>query len=216
VLPARNPPYRRVNIGRLKVTVAASDTPGVITQWLVRWREGDERALDHITALVYAELRRLAGSLVYGERPGHTLQPTALVHELYTHLAGARGFDWQCRGQFFGIASRLMRQILVDYARKRAAHKRGRLQLDPLSDKALHVPDGRADVLNVNMALSRLEKAHPRQAMVVEMRFFGGLTAEETVEAIRASGEEISLRTVERDWRFSRAWLQNELGNSAH
>jgi len=190
------------------------DVSADITQWLVRWREGDDLALDRVTSLVYAELRRLAGSLAYGERAGHTLAPTALVHELYLHLASARGFDWQSRGQFFSIASRLMRQILVDYARKRATHKRGNGQ-QAHWDEAVNAASSVPDLLGVNMALSRLEKDHPRQAMVVEMRFFGGLTAEETVEAMRASGEEVSLRTVERDWRFSRAWLQNELGNSS-
>jgi RNA polymerase sigma factor (TIGR02999 family) len=196
------------------MAVAETDASAGITQWLVRWREGDDGALDRVTGLVYAELRRLAGSLVYGERSHHTLQPTALVHELYTHLASARGIDWQCRGQFFGIASRLMRRILVDYARKRSALKRGRGQLASLADEAFQIPG--PDVLDINLALGRFEQEYPRQARVVEMRFFGGLTAEETVEAMRASGDEISVRTVERDWRFSRAWLQNELGKSPH
>lgn len=188
-----------------------------ITEWLVRWHEGDEKALDQVTGLVYAELRRVAASLLSADRPGHTLQPTALVHELYTNLSrsksGPRGIDWQCRGQFFAIAGRLMRQILVDHARKRSAVKRGRGNLQPLEDEALRVPG--PDTLDIDAALSRLAREHPRQALVVELRFFGGLTAEETVEAIRATGEEISLRTVERDWRFSRAWMQNELGASS-
>jgi RNA polymerase sigma factor (TIGR02999 family) len=185
-----------------------------ITQWLMRWREGDEKALDQVTGLVYAELRRLATALLYADRPGHTLQPTALVHELYANLSApkssARVIDWQCRGQFFAIAARLMRQILVDYARKRSAGKRGNGNLTSLEEEAFGVPG--PDTLDVDTALSRLAREHPRQALVVELRFFGGLTAEETAEAIRATGEEISLRTVERDWRFSRAWLQNELG----
>jgi RNA polymerase sigma factor (TIGR02999 family) len=197
-----------------KVALAETDSSAGITQWLVRWREGDDIALDRVTGLVYAELRRLAGSMVYGERADHTLQPTALVHELYTHLAGARGIDWQCRGQFFGIASRLMRRILVDYARKRGALKRGRGRLAPLTEEAFKIPG--PDVLDINIALGRFEQEYPRQARVVEMRFFGGLTSEETVEAMRAAGEDVSLRTVERDWRFSRAWLQNELGKSSH
>ena len=193
------------------MAVAETNTSADITRWLVRWREGDQAALERVTELVYAELRRLAGSLVYRERPGHTLQPTALVHELYSHLASAQGIDFRCRGQFFGIASRLMRQILVDYARKRSARKRGGGHIGPLETEAFRVAG--PDVLDVNLALSRLEKEHPRQAMVVVMRFFGGLTAEETVIAMRADGEDVSLRTVERDWRFCRAWLQNELGN---
>jgi RNA polymerase sigma factor (TIGR02999 family) len=184
------------------------DIASEITQWLVRWREGDEMALRHVTRLVYAELRRLAAAILSSERPGHTLQPTALVHELYTHLSTARGIDWKSRGQFFAISARLMRQILVDYARKRSASKRGNGNLKPLIE-AMNVLA--PDVLEVDLALNRLAREHPRQALVVELRFFGGLTAEETVEALRASGDEVSLRTVERDWRFSRAWLQNEL-----
>jgi RNA polymerase sigma factor (TIGR02999 family) len=188
--------------------------PGAeITQWLVRWREGDEAALDRLTRLVYAELHRVATGLLRSERAGHTLQPTALVHELYTHLLsgyGAGAVDWQCRGQFFFVAGRLMRQVLVDYARKRSARKRGGGKPAQFEEEALNAPA--PDTLEVDVALKRLAREHPRQALVVELRFFGGLTAEETVEAIRASGEEVSLRTVERDWRFSRAWLQNELG----
>ncbi len=183
-----------------------------ITQWLVRWREGDQTALDRLTQMVYAELRRLAAGLLSAERAGHTLPPTALVHELYAHLSESKppGIDWQSRGQFFAIAARLMRQILVDYARKRSAQKRGNGNMAPLNGDALSVAG--PDVLEVDVALSRLAKEHPRQALVVELRFFGGLTAEETVEAMRASGEDVSLRTVERDWRFSRAWLQHEFG----
>lgn len=183
-----------------------------ITQWLVRWREGDQTALDRLTQMVYAELRRLAAGLLSAERAGHTLPPTALVHELYAHLSESKppGIDWQSRGQFFAIAARLMRQILVDYARKRSAQKRGNGNMAPLNGDALSVAG--PDVLEVDVALSRLAKEHPRQALVVELRFFGSLTAEETVEAMRASGEDVSLRTVERDWRFSRAWLQHEFG----
>jgi RNA polymerase sigma factor (TIGR02999 family) len=185
-----------------------------ITAWLVRWRDGDQEALDSLTNLVYADLRRVAARLLGGEREGHTLQPTALVHELYTHLSVSKppGIDWQCRGQFFAIAARLMRQILVDYARKRSSQKRRNGDLQSLDSVALTVAG--SDVLEVDLALSRLAQEHPRQALVVELRFFGGLTAEETVEAISASGTEVSLRTVERDWRFSRAWLQNEFGAS--
>jgi RNA polymerase sigma factor (TIGR02999 family) len=196
------------------MAVADTDASAGITEWLVRWREGDEIALERITGLVYAELRRLAGSMVYGERYDHTLQPTALVHELYTNLEGAREIDWQCRGQFFRIAARLMRQILVDYARKRGALKRGRGRLVSLSDGALRIPG--PDLLDIHLALGRFEQAYPRQARVVELHFFGGLTSEETAEAIRATGDDVSLRTVERDWRFSRAWLQNELGKASH
>jgi RNA polymerase sigma factor (TIGR02999 family) len=195
------------------LVMAALDASSVagITQWLIRWREGDEAALDRLTRLVYAELRHLAAAILQKERTGHTLQPTALVHELYLQLAAARSIDWKCRGQFFAISAKLMRRILVDHARKRAAGKRGSGNLQSLDEEALAIPG--PDVIQVDAALSRLAQEHPRQATVVELRFFGGLSAEETVEALHASGEEVSLRTVERDWRFSRAWLQDEIGS---
>jgi RNA polymerase sigma factor (TIGR02999 family) len=138
------------------------------------------------------------------------LQPTALVHELYFHLAAARDVDWKCRGQFFAISAKLMRRILLDHARTRMTDKRGGGDVVRMEREALSVPG--PDVLQVDAALSRLAKEHPRQAAVVELRFFGGLTAEEAVDALNASGEKVSLRTVERDWRFSRAWLHDELG----
>jgi RNA polymerase sigma-70 factor (ECF subfamily) len=181
-----------------------------ITHWLLRWREGDQEALDRLTLLVYHQLRHLAAALLYKERPGHTLQPTALVHELYFRLATAQDVDWKCRGQFFAISAKLMRRILLDHARARIADKRGGGDVLRLEQEALSVPG--PDVLQVDAALSRLAKEHPRQAAVVELRFFGGLTAEESVDALNASGESVSLRTVERDWRFSRAWLHDELG----
>jgi RNA polymerase sigma factor (TIGR02999 family) len=161
--------------------------------------------------LVYAELRRLAAVFLRDEREGHTLQPTALVHELYFRLDGVRSIDWQCRAQFLAVAARIMRNILVDHARKRAAAKRGGgvestpLAWEPHSDAAV-------DIVLVDAALSRFSAQYPRQAQVVELRFFGGLTAEETVAAMNVDGGQITLRTVERDWRFSKAWLQNELG----
>jgi len=181
-----------------------------ITRWLVRWREGDAEALDRLTRLVYAELRYMAAALLLKERKGHTLEPTALVHELYLQLAGTHAIDWKSRGHFFAISSKLMRRILVDHARRRARVKRGSGNVERLDEEALAVPG--PDVIQVDAAVSRLARKHPRQAAVVELHFFGGLTAEETVEALKASGEEVSLRTVERDLRFSRAWLQDELG----
>ncbi len=181
-----------------------------ITHWLIRWRDGDGQALDRLTRLVYAELRHLAASMLENERSGHTLQATALVHELYLHLDGARDVDWKCRGQFFAISAKMMRRILLDHARKRIAAKRNGGAIIPLDDEAFTLPG--PDIIEVDTALCRLAELHPRQAAVVELRFFGGLTAEETVEALNASGEEVSLRTVERDWKFSRAWLQSEIG----
>jgi RNA polymerase sigma-70 factor, ECF subfamily len=182
-----------------------------ITQLLVRWSEGHEEALEQLTRLVYAELRRMAAALMRNERQGHTLQPTAVVHELYLQLAAARAIDWKCRGQFFAISAKLMRRILVDHARKRTAAKRNLHDLIAIDVEALTASG--PDILEVDAALSRLAAKHPRQAAVVELRFFGGLTAEQTVEALSCSGEAVSLSTIERDWRFSRAWLQGELGS---
>lgn len=187
-----------------------ADSVADITQWLVRWRDGDQDALDRLTSLVYAQLRQLAAALLYKERTGHTLQPTALVHELYFHLDAARAIDWKCRGQFFAISAKLMRRILLDHARKRISRKRGGGEVLPLMQEALSIPG--PDVIQLDAALIRLAQEHPRQATVVELRFFGGLSAEEVVEAIGVSGEKVSLRTIERDWRFARAWLQDELG----
>jgi RNA polymerase sigma factor (TIGR02999 family) len=188
------------------------DAAASITSWLVRWREGDDAALAHLTSLVYAELRRLAATFLQSEREGHTLQPTALVHELYMQLTGVRSIDWKCRAQFWSIAARMMRNILVDHARMRSAGKRGGgqiVQLDEYTPEASAAPD----LVLVDAALSRFAKQYPRQAQVVELRFFGGLTSEETVEAMNVGGHDVSLRTVERDWRFSKTWLQNELGS---
>ena len=187
-------------------------TPGEITRHLTEWRNGDEHALAHLTTEVYRELRRRAGSVMAGQSGNLTIQPTALVHELYFQLPKVQHFDWQSRGQFLNVAASMMRNILVDHARKRQAQKRGGgadpLIVDPpANDPALHV-----DVLLVNAALDRFAEQYPRQAQVVELRFFGGLTAEETLAALKVRGIESSLRTVERDWNFSRAWLQNAIG----
>lgn len=184
-------------------------SPAGITHWLICWKEGDQEALKYLTRLVYAELRHLAASMLEKERTGHTLQPTALVHELYLQLDGARGVNWKCRGQFFAISAKVMRRILLDHARKRIAAKRNAGDFVPLDGAAFLVPG--PDILQVDAALGRLARQYPRQAAVVELRFFGGLTAEETVEALNSSGEDVSLRTVERDWKFSRAWLQSEI-----
>jgi RNA polymerase sigma factor (TIGR02999 family) len=150
------------------------------------------------------------------ESEGHTLQPTALVHELYLQLPDMQNFDWKSRAQFFSVAARMMRNILVDHARRRRASKRGG------GEKPVTLPDvGKAfslDVLMVNDALDRFAADHARQAQVVELRFFGGLTADETVEVLRQRGTDCSLRTVERDWRFARAWLQDAIAgtNTVH
>jgi len=193
------------------MTPDASQTTALdVTRCLLRWRDGDSGALPELTDLVYGELRRLAAVFLRGEASGHTLQPTALVHEMYLHIEGVRDMDWKCRAQFFAISARMMRNILVDHARKRRAAKRGSGNVLPLSDCDLEV-GGNSDILLVDVALSRFAAKYPRQAQVVELRFFGGLTAEETAEAMKIHFENTSLRTVERDWRFARAWLLNEI-----
>jgi len=183
-----------------------------ITSLLLRWRHGDQAALPEITDAVYQELRRLAGAMFRQEAEHHTLQPTALVHELYLQLPDMQAFDWKSRAQFFSVAARMMRNILVDHARRRRAAKRGG------GDKPITLPEmGRSfnlDVLMVNDALERFATEHARQAQVVELRFFGGLTADETTEVLRQQGVDCSLRTVERDWRFARAWLQDAIAGS--
>ncbi len=189
-----------------------SDSAGDITRCLQNWRTGNEDALTQLTAVVYRELRRLAGALFAGEGGGHTLQPTALVHELYLQLPGVQHIDWQSRAQFLNVAAKMMRNILVDHARKRQAAKRGGGTEIVLADAAMEDRALRMDVLVINDALERFSETYPRQSHVVELRFFGGLTSEETAQVLSATGVECSLRTVERDWTFARAWLQNAIG----
>lgn len=184
---------------------------GIITQCLQDWRTGKQDALQRLAPAVYSELRRLAASIM-GAKPGaQTMQPTELVHELYLRLPGVREFDWQSRAQFLNVAAKMMRNIIVDHARRRLTAKRGgglaAVEITPdLGDAG-----SRLDVLVVHDALDRFAKNYPRQAHVVEMRFFGGLTTEETCEVLKGTGVESSVRTVERDWTFAKAWLQNAM-----
>jgi RNA polymerase sigma factor (TIGR02999 family) len=187
-----------------------------VTQWLVRWNEGDEAALEQLTPLVYGELRRLAAHYLRQERPDHTMQATALVHEAYLQLIGMQHVRWQGRAQFVGVAAQAMRHILVDHARARAAQKRGggatRLPLD----RAARVQSPRdPDLVELDCVLRDFAASHPRQARVVELLYFGGLSAAEAAKVLGASGEEISQRTVERDWRFARSWLYEKLGHNS-
>ena len=179
-----------------------------VTLLLVKWGEGDRAALDQLVPLVQAELRQLARSYLRRERADHTLQPTALVNEAYLRLVDQRGLRWQNRAHFFGIAARLMRQILVDHARARDAEKRGGADLERLSLTQAERVAGRedVDVLALNEALERLAEFDPQQARVVELKFFAGLTIEETGEVLN-----VSHATVERDWKLARAWLRREL-----
>lgn len=176
-------------------------TPESVTFWLQQWQAGSENALDQLTRLVYRDLRRLAQKFLADEEPGHTLQATALVHELYLRLSSVQEMDWKGRGQFIAVAAQMMRRILIDHARKRHAAKRqGVLAVLP------GAAGSNADVLDVDRALQKLAVEFPRHAQVVELRFFGGLDAPEIARTM-----DLSLRTVERDWQFSKAWLQREL-----
>ena len=184
------------------------ESPEGVTQLLVDWSNGDQAALDKLMPVVYDELRRLASNYLRRERPGHTLQPTALVNEAYLRLVDQRKARWQNRAQFFGVAAQLMRRILVDHARVRQAQKRGGSDQQQLSlshaDRIMEKPE--IDLLALHEALSDLNEIDPQQARIVELRFFGGLTIEETAEVIG-----ISHATVERDWTLARAWLRREL-----
>lgn len=183
---------------------------GEVTALLKDWSGGDRRALERLMPLVYGELRKLAWAYLRRERASHTLQPTALVHEAYLRLVDQRGVDWQNRAHFFGIAARMMRRILVDHARRRQAAKRN-AALDRLStsgEPAAAEPD--PEVLALDQALERLEAMDPRQARIIELRFFGGLTVEETAEVAG-----ISTATVKREWQTARAWLARELRTAA-
>jgi RNA polymerase sigma factor (TIGR02999 family) len=180
-----------------------------VTTLLDRWNSGDEDALKELIGVVHGELRILAAAQLRRERPGHTLQPTALVHEAYLRLAGLREMPVTSRRHFYGIAAEAMRRILVDYARQRSAEKRGGSDVVhvPL-EIALNVPlDVRVDFVRLDEALGSLRALAPEKAQVVELRYFGGLSIEETAEAM-----ELSPATVKRHWTFARAWLYRALG----
>jgi RNA polymerase sigma factor (TIGR02999 family) len=181
-------------------------TPSV-TVLLREWRGGDRTALDRLMRLVYDELRRLAKSYLRREREGHTLQSTALVNEAYLRLVEQAGADWQSRAHFFGVAAQLMRQILVDHARERRAAKRGGGEERLALDEAMEVPHRRpVDLLALDDALNDLAKFDPRQAHIVELRYFGGLEIDETAEVLG-----ISASTVKREWNLAKAWLYGQL-----
>jgi len=186
---------------------SASDQPGHVTQLLERWGGGDPSALDELTPLVLGELRQLAAAYLRRERPGHTLQATALVNEAYLRLVGQKQGRWQGRRHFYGIAARLMRHVLVEYARKHGAEKRGGgREAVSLGHAAKVVGSVEVDVLAVHEALERLAAFDEQQARVVELRFFCGLSIEEAAEALG-----IGHATVEREWALARAWLRKEL-----
>jgi RNA polymerase sigma factor (TIGR02999 family) len=180
-----------------------------ITNLLVKWREGDQAALEELMPLVYGELRRLAARHLRRERAGHTLQATALVHEAYLRLLGERGVSWQNRAHFYAIAARRMRHILVEHARSRDAAKRGggKYKLS-LSKVDRFAPRGDVNLLALDEALERLEEIDPQKSRIIELRYFGGLTIEDTAEVLG-----ISPATVKREWSMARAWLRRDISN---
>jgi RNA polymerase sigma factor (TIGR02999 family) len=176
---------------------------GSVTQLLLAWREGNRAALEDLIPVVYPELRRIAGRYLRRERVGHTLQPTALVHEAYLKLFDQDRADWQNRAQFFGVAAQLMRRILVDHAREHAAAKRGGgVRPVTLVDVAGALSPRGINVIALDEALTRLTTLYPEQGRLVELRYFGGLTIEETGEVLG-----LSPATVKRQWIVARAWL---------
>jgi len=176
-----------------------------VTRLLREWAKGSESALETLTPLVYAELRRLAESYLRRERPGHTLQPTAVVHEAYLRLVEQTPPSWENRSHFYGIAARLMRQILVDYARRRRAGKRAGLTV-PLEEVVGLHQERRGDFLALDAALSALEAVDPRKCRAIELHYVGGLSMEEIGEAL-----DVSSITVRRDLKAAEAWLHREM-----
>lgn len=178
-----------------------------VTLLLTRWCDGDQEALQALVPLVYGELRQAAHRCFLAERPDHTLQSTALIHEAYVRLAGSRPPRTVSRAHFIAVASRLMRQVLVDYARRRSAAKRGPQCKVELDESCFLPLTHSVDVVSLDQALNRLSQRDPQQEKIVELRFFGGLTVEETAAAL-----DISPATVKRDWNMAKAWLMREVG----
>lgn len=193
----------RITAGKFTMTSPASQN---VTEMLVAWGRGDEAARDALIPLVYDQLRRIARHHLRGERAGHTLQTSELINEAYLKLV-EQSVSWQNRAHFFGISARLMRQVLVDYARAKQRLKRGGDQQQISLTDVEDAPKQVADLLALNTALETLAEVDEQKSRIVELRFFGGLTIEETAEVMG-----ISTPTVERGWRAARAWLQTELG----
>jgi RNA polymerase sigma factor (TIGR02999 family) len=186
------------------------DDSGQVTELLHRWKQGDEKAVDALVPVVYKELRRLAHYHLQSERPDHTLQSTALVHEAYIRLLGAEPVALEDRAHFIAVASRLMRQILVDYARSRRANKRDGGCRIALEDLAAQPVTRDSDLLALDSALDELSRIDERQGKIVEMKFFGGLSAPEISQVLG-----ISRATVDRDWATARVWLHRQVSRTA-
>jgi RNA polymerase sigma factor (TIGR02999 family) len=204
-----HPHTRKTDSNYLTAAEMADQDPdsAAVTQWLLAWSDGHRDALDHLLPLVYRDLRRLAAGYMQREAAGHALQPTALVHEAYVRLVDQRQVQWRNRAHFFGVAAGMMRRILVDHARERLAEKRGggldRVTL--IEDQIAAEPAG-VDVMALHESLERLAALDPRQAQIIELRYFGGLTIDETAEVVGASAA-----TVVREWTVAKAWLRADL-----
>ena len=183
-------------------------TPGEVTKLLLAFGRRESQAADHLFPLIYRELRRLAGGYMRGERRNHSLQATALVHEVYLRLVDQDRADWKNRAQFFGVAAQMMRRVLVDHARNRGAAKRRGSKMHVHIAVAVvgAAPEQSEEILTVDTALQRLSEFAPRQSRIIELRYFGGLTIEEAAAAL-----DLSLSTVKREWKIAKAWLQAEL-----
>ena len=194
------------------MTEPAKRNPGELTQLLIAWSQGDARALEQLTPLVYAELRKIAHRYMNRERGGHTLQTTAVVHEAFLRLLGNPQENWQNRSHFYAIAAQMMRRILVDYARANLRAKRGgettRVALEDI-DASVTEPALDPDLIALDVALEKLAEIDPRRGRVVELRFFGGLSVEETAHVLQVAPD-----TVVRDWRVAKAWLFRYLNHA--
>ena len=181
-----------------------------VTQLLVSWSAGNQAALEELMPLVYSELRRLAAAYLRRERPDHTLQSTALVHEAFLRMVNQRDVEWRNRAHFYGIAAQMIRRILVDHARSHYAEKRGSHAVKLSLDEALAVPEStELDLLGLNDALEQLAQMDARQNRIVELRFFAGLSIEETAEVMQ-----LSPATIKREWNSARAWLFREISRN--
>jgi len=184
--------------------------PQRVTKLLIDWRNGDQSALDQLMPLVYSELHRMATRYMNQQKRDHTLQTTALIHEAFIRLVGNSGKKWENRAQFFGVAAKAMRHVLIDHARASHAAKRGGERHAIPLDEAILISDERmADFVALDDALTDLAKLNPRQSEVIELRYFGGLSVEETAQILKTSPE-----TVMRDWRAAKAWLYRELSHA--
>ncbi len=192
---------------------SSSASPQEVTQLLVAWSSGDQSALDQLMPLVYGELHRLAHRYMRRENPGHSLQTTALVNEAFVRLTAGKSVNWQNRAHFFAVSANVMRRILVDIANAHGAQKRGgNLQHVQLDEALVIAEDREADLVALDDALTTLATIDPRKSQVVELRFFGGLSVDETAEVLKVSPD-----TVLRDWRLARSWLMRELsGKNPH